>query len=56
MGFLAEVAPIVTADTFAPVVTQVSLIVPLALAAGMGIYALIRGAKLVPKAIGWFIK
>lgn len=59
---LNEVAPIVEggltidASTFAPVVTQIASVIGLALVAGMGLYALIKGVKMVPKALGWFIK
>lgn len=47
---------LVTSATFDPIVTQISSIVPIVLTAGVGITALIAGAKFVPKAIKWFIK
>lgn len=51
-----EAVPLVTAGTFTPVTEQIGAIIPIVLVAGMAVYALIRGAKFVPKAIGWFIK
>lgn len=56
MPELVSAAELVSSTTFEPVVTQITAIVPIVLAAGMGVYALIAGAKFVPKAIKWFIK
>lgn len=60
MGFvsLAEVTPTLTlpADLFAGLTANIGVIIPAVMVAGMGIYALVKAAKMVPKLIGSFVK
>lgn len=55
---LAEVTPTITlpADLFSALGANIGVIVPAAMVAGMGIYALVKAAKMVPKLIGSFVK
>lgn len=55
---LAEVVPTITlpANLFEALGANVGVVVPSAMVAGMGIYAIVRAAKMVPRLLGSFVK